>query len=95
MSSPALQSSISMLSFAPATITFGANASTARAGSFCLFCENGAGSLAVLTSESLASVTAPPELARTSTVRSAAASGRAKTFLMFTISLIGCSGGSR
>ena len=32
---------MSMLSFAPATRMFGWFASTASAGSFCLFCENG------------------------------------------------------
>src|SRR3954468_11698990 len=44
-SSPALQASMSMLSFAPAATTFGWLASIATAGSFCLFCENGLGGL--------------------------------------------------
>src|SRR5436305_14823330 len=52
VSSPALQASMSMLSFAPAASEFGMCASTASAGSFCLFCENGVDWLPVLTSVS-------------------------------------------
>src|SRR5689334_12899702 len=43
VSLPALQASMSMLSFAPATNTVGWVMSTASAGSFCLFCANGDG----------------------------------------------------
>src|SRR5437588_11745014 len=38
-----------MLVFAPGTRTFGVLASTASAGSFCLFCENGEGGLTAET----------------------------------------------
>ena len=41
LSGPALQASMSMLSLAPAASTAGWAGSTATAGSFCLFCENG------------------------------------------------------
>src|SRR5207245_2554650 len=49
VSLPALQASMSMFSLAPATRTFGWFASTARAGSFCLFCEKGDCGLPVVT----------------------------------------------
>src|SRR3954463_14808574 len=49
VSSPALHASSSISSLAPATMTFGAWASMARAGSFCLFCENGPEGLPLLT----------------------------------------------
>src|SRR5580765_2504200 len=52
VSSPALHASSSMLSFAPAARTSGCAASIARAGSFCLFCENGVALLPVVTSVS-------------------------------------------
>ena len=58
VSSPELQASMSMLSFAPAARTFGCDASTASAGSFCLFCEKTASLLATVTSRS------PPCVAR-------------------------------
>ncbi len=58
LSAPALHASMSILSFAPAASTFGWLASTASAGSFCLFCENGeTGGLPTLTDES--GLTAP------------------------------------
>src|SRR5260370_6584290 len=47
--SPALHASRSILSFAPATRMFVWLASTAIAGSFCLFCENGVVGLPTLT----------------------------------------------
>src|SRR3954468_22531054 len=50
--SPAAQVSMSMLSFDPAASTFVWLASTATAGSFCLFCENGPVGLPTVTSES-------------------------------------------
>src|SRR2546425_11955651 len=53
LSVPALHASRSMLSFAPAASTFGCAASTASAGSFCLFCENGPEGLPTLTRGSL------------------------------------------
>src|SRR5204862_3937865 len=46
---PALHASISIRSFGPATSTFGWLASTAIAGSFCLFRENGVVGLPTLT----------------------------------------------
>src|SRR3954468_23503794 len=45
VSSPALQASSSISSLEPATRMFGRLASTASAGSFCLFSENGVGGL--------------------------------------------------
>src|SRR3954468_17430561 len=45
LSAPALQASMSMLSFAPAATMLGWFASIATAGSFCLFIENGDGGL--------------------------------------------------
>jgi hypothetical protein len=51
--SPALHASSSILSFEPATRIFGWLASTAIAGSFCLFCENGVVGLPLVTSGSL------------------------------------------
>jgi hypothetical protein len=50
--SPASHASMSMLSFDPATRTFVWTGSTATAGSFCLFCENGASGLPTVTSVS-------------------------------------------
>src|SRR6266550_7582312 len=52
LSAPALQPSMSMLSFAPAATMFGWAASMATAGSFCLFCENGVVGLPTVTSMS-------------------------------------------
>jgi hypothetical protein len=43
---------MSMLSFDPATATEGLLGSTATAGSFCLFCENGDVGLPTVTNES-------------------------------------------
>ncbi len=57
--SPALQASMSMLSFEPAASTSSWFASIARAGSFCLFCENGLGGLPTETSRSPGAATAP------------------------------------
>src|SRR3954452_23137696 len=51
-SAPALHASMSMLSFAPAATMLGCIGSTATAGSFCLFAENGDGGLPTLTSVS-------------------------------------------
>jgi hypothetical protein len=47
-----LHSSMSMLSFAPATTTFGWTGLIATAGSFCLFCEKNSSSLPTVTSVS-------------------------------------------
>src|SRR3954471_1494279 len=58
VSLPALHASSSISSLAPATMTFGAWASTARAGSFCLFCENGPDGLPLLTRVSPPAATA-------------------------------------
>src|SRR5438067_6951047 len=55
---------MSMLSFEPATRTFGWFASTASAGSFCLFCENGVTGLPTVTSAS--GLTAPATAVTTS-----------------------------
>src|SRR5437867_6927095 len=49
-----------MLSLAPAASTFGLCASTASAGSFCLFCENGDGGLPTLTRVSPPPVASAP-----------------------------------
>src|SRR5262249_59934048 len=71
--SPAAHASMSMLSFEPATITFGLLGSIAMAGSFCLFCENGVVGLPTVTSVSppgWATATAAPET--TATVASSA-----------------------
>src|SRR5437660_11451475 len=56
--SPALQASKSISSFAPAARTLGLWASTARAGSFCLFAENGDAGLPMDTRVSPAAATA-------------------------------------
>src|SRR6266567_6443557 len=58
---PAAQASSSISSFAPAASTVGACGSTATAGSFCLFCENGEGGLPTVTSGSC--VTEAPAVA--------------------------------
>jgi hypothetical protein len=52
VSLPALQASMSISSFEPAARIFGWFASTAKAGSFCLFCEKGLAGLPTLTSVS-------------------------------------------
>src|SRR5919108_6218724 len=57
--SPALQASMSMLSFGPAASTSSLLASIAIAGSFCLFCENGVDGLPTETSRSPGAATAP------------------------------------
>src|SRR5215218_988206 len=59
--SPALQASMSMLSFDPAASTSSLLASIASAGSFCLFCENGVDRfwLPTVTSRSPGAPTAP------------------------------------
>src|SRR5215211_4821719 len=49
---PALQASISRLSFAPAATSHGCAGSTVTAGSFCLFLENGPSGLPTETSVS-------------------------------------------
>ncbi len=54
LSGPALQASMSMLSLAPAARTVEWLGSTATAGSFCLFCENGLGGLPAFTRTSWA-----------------------------------------
>ncbi|TML12893.1 MAG: hypothetical protein E6G31_08530 [Actinobacteria bacterium] len=79
LSAPALQSSRSMFSFAPATTMFGWFASIAIAGSFCLFCENGDGLLPVLTSASVPGA-APASAATESAIP--AASARVTNFVM-------------
>src|SRR6266513_1634061 len=53
VSAPALQASSSISSFDPAAMMLGWLASTASAGSFCLFSENGVGGLPFDTSTSL------------------------------------------
>src|SRR5919197_5899083 len=53
VSSPALQASMSISSLAPAARTFGWFASTASAGSFCLFCANGVVGLLSVTNASV------------------------------------------
>src|SRR5436190_17489904 len=53
LSVPALQASMSMLSLEPAARMFGWLASTATAGSFCLFCENGVTGLPTVTNASV------------------------------------------
>ena len=50
LSVPALQASISMLSFAPAATSHGWAGSIATAGSFCLFCEKMLSLLPTVTS---------------------------------------------
>jgi hypothetical protein len=57
---------MSMLSFAPAARMFGCAASTAIAGSFCLFCENTASLLPTVTSRSPPWTANAPETAKTS-----------------------------
>src|SRR5438876_10926941 len=54
-----------MLSLAPAASTFGWLASTASAGSFCLFCENGVDGLPIETRASALSARATPTMAPT------------------------------
>src|SRR5712692_1820308 len=56
---------MSMLSFAPAARTLGWLASTASAGSFCLFCENGVDGLPAETRVSGLSARATPTMAPT------------------------------
>src|SRR3954451_10808367 len=67
--SPAAQVSMSMLSFEPAASTSGCFWSTATAGSFCLFCENGPVGLPTVTSDSpwARAGAATTRLARTAT----------------------------
>src|SRR2546422_1023661 len=74
--SPALQASMSMLSFEPAASTSSLPASIASAGSFCLFCENGLDGLPTETSRSPAAAVAPGT-ARTS---AAATTPRGQSF---------------
>src|SRR5438094_10271801 len=61
LSVPALQASMSISSLAPATRTLEACASTAMAGSFCLFCENGVVGLPTVTRVSVEPASAPTE----------------------------------
>src|SRR5205814_5153817 len=72
VSSPALQASKSILSFAPAARISEGFASTARPGSFCLFCENGLAGLPTLTR---VSGLKPPADAITAAAISAPAAG--------------------
>src|SRR5438876_7288812 len=65
---------MSMLSFDPATRTFGWFASTASAGSFCLFCENGVGGLPTFTNVS--ELTAPPAGTAPAATRATTTAGR-------------------
>ena len=58
---------MSTSSFAPAAAMFGLAGLTATAGSFCLFCENGAGGLPTVTFVSLPYAVAPATAARMST----------------------------
>src|SRR4029453_8143685 len=67
VSSPALHASRSMLSFAPAAKTLGWAWSTATAGSFCLFCENGLVGLPTVPTVS------PPGVAEATTGKTRAA----------------------
>src|SRR5436190_6396429 len=78
--SPALQASMSMLSLEPATRTFGLFASTASAGSFCLFCENGDGGLPTLTSVS--GLNAPATAVRTSAATATSGTARSSRFIL-------------
>ena len=66
VSSPALQASMSMLSFAPATRTFGLTGLTASPGSFCLFCEYRPSLLPTVTSRSPPCVARAPGIEATS-----------------------------
>src|SRR5438874_10675390 len=61
LSVPALHASMSTSSLAPAASTLGWLASTARAGSFCLFCENGPVGLPTVTRVSADPALAPIE----------------------------------
>src|SRR5438445_187246 len=61
LSVPALHASMSTSSLDPAASTVGWLASTARAGSFCLFCENGPVGLPTVTSVSGDPALAPSE----------------------------------
>src|SRR4030088_1733115 len=70
----------SISSLEPETSTFGWLASTARAGSFCLFCGNGVGGLPTVTCESVVA-TANPFVARTRAVKTP--SGIAKSRVMY------------
>src|SRR5919202_2382108 len=87
--SPALQASMSMLSSAPAASTFGWFASTARAGSFCLFCENTRSLLPTVTSVSPPWMASAPGAALTASTAPQATSknvrrrSRLKAPLMF------------
>src|SRR3954464_14791972 len=69
--SPAAQVSMSMLSLEPAARMLGWFASTATAGSFCLFCENGPVGLPTVTSESWAKAGAAAARAATRTAAAA------------------------
>src|SRR5919108_4132684 len=75
--SPALQASMSMLSFEPAASTSSLLASIARAGSFCLFCENGLDGLPTETSRSPMAAVAPD----TASVSAAIAAPSNQSFL--------------
>ena len=78
---PALHASMSMLSFAPAARTAGCAASIATAGSFCLFCENGAAGLPLLTRVLTPAASATPVIAS----RSVRTNGSARICLMKTL----------
>src|SRR6266511_1479946 len=87
LSVPALHASMSMLSFDPAARTAGWLASTASAGSFCLFCENGVDGLPTETRVSGLSAKATPTIAPTA---SAAANKVARNVLIGSPFRVGC-----
>src|SRR5207249_4857289 len=78
VSSPGLQASSSISSLEPATRMLGRLASTASAGSFCLFSENGVGGLP--TDTSVSGLNAIAGIAASSAT--AAAIGMAESFVM-------------
>src|SRR5438552_19192331 len=90
VSFPALHASRSMLSLAPAARIVGSFASIATAGSFCLFCENGAAGLPMLTRVS--GLNAAAGSAVDSTNNAADTSGRA---VRLNIAMLLSAGGPR
>src|SRR5919109_2041531 len=90
--SPALHASMSMLSFEPAASTFSCAASIAIAGSFCLFCENGADGLPTVTSRSPVTASAPgtARIAAQAMMQQAAASDRSIRLLLILSPLSEC-----
>src|SRR5918995_3046588 len=84
-SSPALQASMSMLSFAPAARMSGLTGLTARPGSFCLFCENRVSTLPTVTSVEPPGVSGAASVAHgTSNVSIAAAAAVANRLVRMT-----------